>query len=194
MKDAKRKLKNGSGMSLAETLMAVLILLLVSSVIAVGIPAAANAYRNAVDAANAQALLSTTVNALRSEFSTAWGVKVIDSENVIYYSAKTGAKTKLSLDGEPTVTEYVDYDNPAYNSSVKDKHPLVTSGNLGIKFKVEPPNSDTETVEMLEFSHFVVTKKDNDKKEVGKLKDTEGEDLSIIIMLLRPEFRVPELP
>ena len=194
MKDAKRKLKNGSGMSLAETLMAVLILLLVSSVIAVGIPAAANAYRNAVDAANAQALLSTTVNALRSEFSTAWGVKVIDSENVIYYSAKTGAKTKLSLDGEPTVTEYVDYDNPAYNSSVKDKHPLVASGNLGIKFKVEPPNSDTETVEMLEFSHFVVTKKDNDKKEVGKLKDTEGEDLSIIIRLLRPEFRVPELP
>ena len=194
VKDAKRKLKNGSGMSLAETLMAMLILLLVSSVIAVGIPAAANVYRNAVDAANAQALLSTTVNALRSEFSAAWGVNVIDEKHVVYYSAKTGAKTKLSLDGEPTVTEYVDYDDPHLDSSLDVEHPLVASGNLSIAFKVKDADSDTGIVEVLEFSNFVVAKKDNDKKEVGKLKDAEGEDLAVIIRLLRPEFRVPELP
>ena len=183
-------------MSLAETLMAVLILLLVSSVIAVGIPAAANAYRNAVDAANAQALFSTTVNALRSEFSAAWGVK-IDNKNVVYYSAKTGAKTKLSLDDEPTVTEYVDYDDPDYESSQDYEHALVASGDLSITFDVE--ESDDEPVEMLEFSNFVITKKDKDDnsdndKEVARLKDSDGEDLSITIRLLRPDFSVPELP
>ena len=53
------KLNNEDGFTLAETLMTVLIMLLVSSVIAAGIPAAAKAYRKAVDAANAQVLLST---------------------------------------------------------------------------------------------------------------------------------------
>ena len=57
-------IKDEYGFSLAETLMAVLILLMVTSVVATGIPAAANAYFKAVDASHAQVLLSTTMISL----------------------------------------------------------------------------------------------------------------------------------
>ena len=71
-----QKLKRESGFTLAETLMAVLILLMVSAVVATGIPAAANAYNKAVDAANAHVLLSTMVTALRDELGMAKEVEV----------------------------------------------------------------------------------------------------------------------
>ncbi len=107
------KLKHGSGFTLAETLMAVLIMLLVASVVAAGIPAAAQAYRNAVDGANAQVLVSSTVNALRSELSTAWSVTT-DGSTVYYYSSRTGAKTKLYNGGDTIkVQDYVQYENDA---------------------------------------------------------------------------------
>ena len=61
MKKIRNKLHNRKGFSLAETLMAVLILLMVSAVVAAGIPMAREAYEKAVDAANAQTLLSTTI-------------------------------------------------------------------------------------------------------------------------------------
>ena len=95
MKIVMRKLKNKSGVSLAEMLITILILLMVSSVVAGGVPVAVRAYQNAVDAANAYSLLSTTVNALRSEFSTAWGVDVVDKENVIYYSARRSEERRV---------------------------------------------------------------------------------------------------
>ena len=96
VKDMTQKMKKSAGFSLAETLITVLILLMVSAVVAGGVPAAANAYRKAVDAANAQVLLSTTVNALRSELSTAWGISAdTDKNELIYYCARTGARTKI---------------------------------------------------------------------------------------------------
>ena len=104
MKNTTQKLKKSTGFTLAETLITVLILLMVSAVVAGGVPAAANAYQKAVDAANAHVLLSTTVNALRSELSTAWGVSENDSNSeLIYYSARTGARTKI-YNGNDTKT------------------------------------------------------------------------------------------
>ena len=193
MRKTRKKLKKCAGMSLAETLMAMLILLLVSSVIAAGIPAAANAYRKAVDAANAYALLSETVNALRSEFSTAWGVQKINDTDVVYYSSKTGAKTKLSLNGIPKVYEYVDYDSTDYTSTMdSDGHDLVSSGNLSISFNIETSQSDDKPLEMIQFKDFVV--KNKSETTIAELKDPDGNNLTITIRLLRPEFRVPELP
>ena len=75
-----KKIKqNQSGFSLAETLMAVLILLMVSEVVAVGIPSAASALSKIVDASNAQLLLSTTITKLRDELSTA---RVNDTDKI----------------------------------------------------------------------------------------------------------------
>ena len=106
------KLKSHNGFTLAETLLAVLILLLVSVIVANGIPAASNAYRKTVLAANAQSLMSTTVAALRDELGTAWDVSVADNK-VTYYSADTGNRSTLEKadDGAIKLTEYVSTDN-----------------------------------------------------------------------------------
>lgn len=100
LNNAIKKLKMGSGFTLAETLMTVLILLMVSGVVAGGIPAAVTAYGKAVDAANAQVLISTTVNALRAELCTAKDVhedKTNSNEAIFYISPFTGSKTRLYL-------------------------------------------------------------------------------------------------
>lgn len=123
--------KYDSGFSLAETLMAVLILLLVASVVAAGIPAAVNAYTKAVDAANAQTLLSTTVNALRSELSTAWGVEISPpghTDEIYYYSSRTGSKTRLYIDSTRNtivIQDYIKYNSYTETQAGATPHDLV---------------------------------------------------------------------
>lgn len=108
MKSGLRKLKSNTGFSLAEMLITILILLMVSSVVAGGIPAAANAYTKAVDAANAHALLSTTVSALRDEFSTAWNVEM-ENGAITYFSSDTGSQSRIRVDGGSILLqEYAD--------------------------------------------------------------------------------------
>ena len=75
MKSFVKKRKDG-GFTLAETLVALLILLMVTSIVAVGIPVAANAYTKVVDAANAQVLLSTSINALRNQLQFAKDISI----------------------------------------------------------------------------------------------------------------------
>lgn len=92
-----KKIKKNGGFSLPELLAAVAILVIMTAGL---MPAALHAYQNAVDAANAQALLTETVNALRSELSTAWDVKVSnDGKTITYRSAATGSQSKISLNG-----------------------------------------------------------------------------------------------
>ena len=84
----RRKLKSKVGFTLTELLLATLILLMVSSVVAAGVPTAANAYFKVIDAANAQILLSTTVTRLKSEFSLAsyisgGGISIVYNANGI---------------------------------------------------------------------------------------------------------------
>ena len=89
-----------TGFSLGETLIAIAILVIIT---AASLPAAVHVYRNAVDAANAQVLLSTTVNALRDELSTAWDVKA-DSTGITYRSSDTGSQSKITVGQDPDVT------------------------------------------------------------------------------------------
>lgn len=94
----KRRVGNRSGFTLPETMLAVLILLLVSSIVVTGIPVAKNVYEKVVLGANAQILLSTTVNALRDELGTARDIQALTAENgVTYFSADTGAKAKIYM-------------------------------------------------------------------------------------------------
>lgn len=102
------KLKNRSGFTLAETLLAVLILLMVSGIVATGVPVARNVYEKTVVAANAQVLLSTTATALRDELGTAWEVAVVnDSKSITYFSADTVAKSEIFIkDGIIKIRDY----------------------------------------------------------------------------------------
>ena len=181
-------MKNESGFTLAETLMTVLIVLLTSSVIAAGIPAASNAYMKAVDAANAQVLLSTTVNALRSELSTAWGVETHDG-NVEYYSSKTGAKTRLFLGNDNImVLDYVQYGGSTgqtlpNSTEVIPAYELVSKKARDDKFTVTY-SSPSVADGMVKFED--VTVKDKAENVIA----SSGE---LSIRLLREDFTIPEI-
>lgn len=156
MKEALKKLNSQAAFTLAETLITVLILLMVSAVVAGGVPAAANAYVKAVDAANAHVLLSTTVNALRSELSTAWNVENLESDEtdekgITYYSSATGSQSKIfiSEEGKLMLQEYIDLlnarkeetasqtgaSNPAGNAPIVPARPIVSDA-MTIKGKL----------------------------------------------------------
>ena len=120
-----RKLRSRSGFTLAETLVAVMILVLVAGIVAEGVPVAKNAYEKVVVAANARVALSTMVTALRNELTTATDVKVdSDNKTITYYSPERGARSKISLssgtkedgttpsddpEGTIMIQEYLDY-------------------------------------------------------------------------------------
>ena len=96
--NVKRKLHISYGFTLAETLLAVLILLMVTTIVAAGIPSARGAYEKVVLTSNAEVLLSTTIATLRNELGTAMDVKVDESGTFItYYNTARGATSKISL-------------------------------------------------------------------------------------------------
>ncbi len=103
-KKIKKQLHTTEGFTLAETLLAVLILLMVSTIVATGIPVAKNAYEKVVMASNAEVLLSTTISTLRNELGTAQDVTVTDAaannegKTITYYSATRGSSSKLYVD------------------------------------------------------------------------------------------------
>ena len=194
VKNMTQKLKKSAGFTLAETLITVLILLMVSAVVAGGVPAAANAYRKAVDAANAQVLLSTTVNALRSELSTAWGISDdSDGKTLTYYSVRTGAKTKLfNGSGDQStimVQDYVPYDETQQQDAITDdrlQHSLVVrSGEKELdQFRMK--------FESVEVKDDIIT-----FKTLGVYRGKETtplQSMNLSIRVLNPDFAIPELP
>lgn len=140
--------KNTSGFTLAETLVAILIMLMVSSVVVAGIPAAANAYTKAVDAANAQALLSTTITALRNELGMAQDVKVNGTE-VTYFNLDNQNYSKINTtSSEIILTEFV---------GIQDAAPAAGTGSSSPKTRVRPLISKSAKTQMLTVSYSGVT-------------------------------------
>ena len=138
MKRIIHKLQSSIGASLAEMLLTILILLLASTVVVAGMPAAVSAYRNAIDAANAQVLLSAAVNALRSELSTARDVKVDeDGKGVTYIDADTGSKSRIYLGEETGSGE--DTDEAASTKIMQRKY--MADEELGFAPEEEPLQS-----------------------------------------------------
>ena len=122
MKNMRKVHKNCTGLPLGETLVAVAILVIIT---AASLPAAVHVYRNAVDAANAQVLLSTTVNALRDELSTAWDVKADSTaKEIIYKSSDIGSQSKIKLGKDDTSTDTIlleEYSKPEGAGWLDDK-------------------------------------------------------------------------
>ena len=97
----KRKLKSSKAFTLAEMLLAVLILLMVTAIVAAGIPVAKNAYEKVVLSSNAEVLLSTTISTLRNELGTARDVEVLPTTaagtRVTYYNPSRSAYASIYL-------------------------------------------------------------------------------------------------
>lgn len=98
--------RSEAGFSFTELLAVIIIMLLVSVIMANGIPAARTAYNRVVDASNAHVLMATTVTRLRDELSSAdLSASVDDSptgkgELVSFVSMRTGYRTTLAWDTE----------------------------------------------------------------------------------------------
>lgn len=129
MKTVLKKLNKGSGFTLSEMLIAVVILVMITASV---LPAAVTAYKNAVDAANAQVLLSTTVSALRSELSTAWDVKTSDGTTITYKSSDTGSRSVISIEEDKIMLEEyaLDYNQHWHDSNDAPKTEEATKRTL----------------------------------------------------------------
>ena len=106
MEKIRRKLHTENGFTLAETLLAVLILLMVSTIVATGIPVARNAYEKVVLASNAEVLLSTTISTLRNELGTSTDVdipggtavnNVKSGKAITYYNSARGSSSRIFM-------------------------------------------------------------------------------------------------
>ena len=133
-KNTWKKLHIDKGFTLAETLLAVLILLMVTAIVATGIPVAKNAYEKVVLASNAEVLLSTTISSLRNELGTAQNVKKQEAQSgeeadsvITYYNAARGASSKLFVAETDTVIMLQRYFSEEKLSADYDAAPLVSS-------------------------------------------------------------------
>lgn len=87
---------NRKGFSLTEMLLAMLILLMVTSVAAGGIPLAVRAYNQVVEASNAQVLLSTTIIRLRDELGKATDFEIVANTQISFHNID-GAMSVIRL-------------------------------------------------------------------------------------------------
>lgn len=139
------RLKRKDGFSIGELLVATLIMLMVSSVVAGGIPVARDAYIKVTVGANSQVLLSTAITALRNELGTASEVKVSGSI-VEYTSMKTGDRTQIYLNGTEGIRihEYMSF--PSDDTIKTDRQLVIPSSatkDLYVTYRsVDEPGSD----------------------------------------------------
>ena len=92
------RIKDRAAFTLAEALTATLIMLMVAAIVAAGIPAAKRAYENVVIASNAEVVLSTTINALRSELGTAKDVVAYpDGKTITYTNEAFSSRSKIYM-------------------------------------------------------------------------------------------------
>ena len=109
-----RAQRSRRGFTLVETLVALLILVIMSGIVIMGIPVAFDTYTKAVDGSNAQVLLSTTTSELRNEFGLAQDART--EGGTLYYmtgdgywasleNTNQGIKKHVYLGVEPGGTE-----------------------------------------------------------------------------------------
>lgn len=168
----KEKIKGKSGFSLAETLLATLIMLLVSVLLANGIPTIKTVYEKVTIGANARVLLSTTIASLRNELGTAQNI-IVDKTNkrISYYSTDNRATSIIYLDAANYNSIMLqEYSNPEIlNSNRPLARDLVTpskaSEGLYVTFKeVSIPDSYVVIFKGLTVWH----RKDNNTNGQGR--------------------------
>ena len=114
-----------AGFTLAETLLAMMLLLIVAALLAQGVPLAFNAYKKVDQAANANMLLSTTMTELRDKL--AFSDDIVISENVITFTSSTGREYSLGYNADKEGLYLEDRTSSEYNpGEVNDSRLLVS--------------------------------------------------------------------
>ena len=141
---AARKVQTRSGFTLVETLLALMILVILTGMVATGIPVAWRTYTAAVNGSNAKVLISTASSVLRDELSMAqdWG---LNSSGELCYKdgegfwAKLESKPAADDDSCETIVKQMYYGEDAANlTEAGDPIDLVAGASaieeLGVKF------------------------------------------------------------
>jgi type II secretory pathway pseudopilin PulG len=94
---------DNGGFSLVEILAATLVLVMVTGLVATGVPAAFNAYKAVTDKGNAQVLMSMTLSSLRDELDGAETLEASsDGKSIAYSDSLTCVNKEISNGDERT--------------------------------------------------------------------------------------------
>ena len=155
------KLRNKKGFSLSELLVATLILLMVTTVVAGGIPVAKNAYEKVTVSANSQAILSTIISELHARIGVADYIKVEDNK-IYYQSGTTGGQTCIYSDDTDgiMIENFLKYGVEEGQSAVRLLSEKATPDNMYVTYDtVDWDNEHTVT-----FSNLIVHSELNDEQ------------------------------
>lgn len=163
-----KKLKSKNAFTLAETLVAVLIMLMVSSILVTGIPAAKDAYEKIFVKSNAEVLMSTGIYALRNELSTARDIEVKDNA-VTYLNPAYGSRSRIYLGDEGIMYQRYSYMEEDAGAEEAKSEPLVSkSASDGRYLRY---SSVTEEDGYVKFSGLGVYKNAGDDNSILKKRD-----------------------
>ena len=127
MKNVRRKMRARQGLTLVETLAAVIVLTLLCLALNSGLNLTVHAYRSLISESETQLLLSTAADALTTElrFAFPWSNNLEDAEEALlgtYQSQEYGFYSNIMI-GED--------DGHLYVSNSSGDHPLLSSGVYG---------------------------------------------------------------
>lgn len=177
-------MNNHRGFSIAELLVAILILSLVSTVVAGGIPVARDAYEKITLSANAQTMLSTAISALRNELCTASDVSVENDKITLrYYSSSIQNYSVITIASDSNnqdytgrsvvIQQYADSSSPASSFLVS-----ASAGDNELYVRYDSVSYD-ETTGIITFVNLRVV--DEDDTVRAKLK-TDSNDASYYLV------------
>lgn len=132
-----------AGFTLVETLMALLILVIMTGIVAMGIPVAYQTYTKAVDGSNAQVLLATTTNELRNEFSLAQDCQVVNG--TLYYLTGDGYWASLENSADGIKKRVYMGREPGKNEDTASAHLLVSAAAQTDALRVKFADSNAIT-------------------------------------------------
>ena len=140
-------IKGREGFTLGEALVAVIILLLATSIVVAGIPAAIRAYDNVVVASNAEVLLSTTMSALRNELSTAKDITTSSEADkkteIIYYNQASKTLSKIYVGNDGASNDNIMYQIKASNGTTGSRR-LISKEASDSKMKLHVTYSSVD--------------------------------------------------
>ena len=187
MKRLTRKLNSRRGFTLTELLATVMILLMVTAIVAGGIPVASNAYYKVVDAGNAQVLLSTTMIRLHDELGQATEVvPAADGKSVTFRGGNTGSTTCILSDADGVkIQEYLDESySSLVGSSVQEDLEFLRSPRLLVSEKAATRGLST-SFDSISYTNGVFT--------ITNLKVIKDGNASKPLAIL-PEVRIRAIP
>ena len=138
--EMKKRCKDRRGFTIGEMMMAVMILVIITGLVAGGLPLAGRVYKQVVDSANAQLLLGSTMTLLRDELETAKSFPATSGTNEIQYTSTSTGYTTISwkADDGIYIAPYQQADNTGtvYTGSAYNR-PLVSRAGANLNLHTE---------------------------------------------------------